>query len=278
MVACRRRAELLAHVGEVEGRSLWQDARRRLFRNKAAVVSIVVLALIVLAACFAPWLSPHPFDEVYWDQIGMPPDYANAHWFGTDDNGRDLFVRCSTAPASRWRSAFAATLVEPRDRRRLRRRRRLPRRQGRRGDDAHRRHPLLAALHVLRDHPDGRLRPQHHPAVRGPRRRRVADHGADRARPDAVGEAQGVHRGGARRRRLQLAHRAPPHHPQRARAGGRLRHADRARGDHDRELPLVPRPGRAGALHLLGRADLGGRRADGERALDADLSRRCSWP
>ena len=29
---------------------------------------------------------------------------------------------------------------------------------------------------------------------------RVADHGADRARPDAVAEAEGVHRGGARRR------------------------------------------------------------------------------
>ena len=71
-------------------------------------------------------------------------------------------------------------------------------------------------------------------------------------------------------------HRPAPHHPQRAGTGGRLRHPDRARGDHDRELPLVPRSGRAGALHLLGRADLGGRRADGERALDADLSRRCS--
>ena len=58
--------------------------------------------------------------------------------------------------------------------------------------------------------------------------------------------------------------------------GRGLRHAHRARGDHDRELPLVPRPGRAGALHLLGRADLRGGRPDGERALDADLSRRSS--
>ena len=44
-------------------------------------------------AILAPWLSPHPFDEVYWDRIGVPPDFANAHWFGTDGNGRDLFVR-----------------------------------------------------------------------------------------------------------------------------------------------------------------------------------------
>ncbi len=156
----------------VEGRSLWQDARRRLFRNHAAVASLVILALIVLAAIFAPLLSPHPFDEVYWDRIGMPPDYANAHWFGTDNNGRDLFVRCLYGARVSLAVGIAATLVSLADRRGLRGGLGLPRRQGRRGDDAHRRHPLLAAVHVLRDHPDGGLRPQHHPAVRGPGCRR----------------------------------------------------------------------------------------------------------
>jgi oligopeptide transport system permease protein len=85
--------DLLAGMAEVEGRSLWQDARRRLFRNRAAVVSMVVLAVIALLAILAPLLSPHPYDEVYWDRIQVPPDFANAHWFGTDGNGRDLFVR-----------------------------------------------------------------------------------------------------------------------------------------------------------------------------------------
>ena len=77
----------------IEGRSLWQDARRRLFRNKAAVVSIVVLSIITFTAIAAPLLSPHPLDEIYWDRIQASPDFANAHWFGTDGNGRDLFVR-----------------------------------------------------------------------------------------------------------------------------------------------------------------------------------------
>jgi oligopeptide transport system permease protein len=85
--------DLLAGVAEIEGRSLWQDARRRLFRNRAAVVSMVVLALIALLAILAPLLSPHAYDEVYWERIQVPPDFANAHWFGTDGNGRDLFVR-----------------------------------------------------------------------------------------------------------------------------------------------------------------------------------------
>ena len=110
-MAMQAHADLLAHAGEVEGRSLWQDARRRLFRNKAAVVSMVLLLLILLGAAFAPWLSPHPFDEVYWDRIGMPPDYANAHWFGTDNNGRDLFVRVLYGARVSLAVGFAATQV-----------------------------------------------------------------------------------------------------------------------------------------------------------------------
>jgi oligopeptide transport system permease protein len=82
-----------AGLEEIVGRSLWKDARDRLFRNKAAVVSMVLLGIITLMAIFAPYLSAHSFDEIYWDRIQAPPDFANAHWFGTDGNGRDLFVR-----------------------------------------------------------------------------------------------------------------------------------------------------------------------------------------
>ncbi len=83
----------LAAVEDVKGRSLWQDALARLLRNKAAVVSMVVLGVIALMAIFAPLLSPHPYDEIYWDRIQAGPDFANAHWFGTDGNGRDMFIR-----------------------------------------------------------------------------------------------------------------------------------------------------------------------------------------
>src|SRR5215831_16744934 len=78
---------------EVASRSLWQDALARLMRNRAAVVSLAVLAVIALMALLAPWISPHPFDDVFWDDIRMPPDFDKAHWFGTDANGRDLFAR-----------------------------------------------------------------------------------------------------------------------------------------------------------------------------------------
>jgi oligopeptide transport system permease protein len=100
-----------AAAEEIAGRSLWQDALARLKRNRAAVVSLVVLAVIALLAVFAPILSPHPFDEVYFDEIGAPPDFAKAHWFGTDANGRDLFVRTLYGARVSLAVGLAATSV-----------------------------------------------------------------------------------------------------------------------------------------------------------------------
>ena len=82
-----------AASAEIKGRSLWVDAWRRLIGNRAAVVSMILLGIIVLLAVLAPWLSPFPYDEVYWDFIGAPPSFDSGHIFGTDQNGRDLFVR-----------------------------------------------------------------------------------------------------------------------------------------------------------------------------------------
>ena len=77
----------------VAGRSLWADARRRFWRNKAAVVSLVALALISLACVIGPWVLPHAFDSADWDAMSLPPSFKNAHFWGTDDAGRDLLVR-----------------------------------------------------------------------------------------------------------------------------------------------------------------------------------------
>jgi oligopeptide transport system permease protein len=77
----------------VQGRSLWDDARTRLLRNKAAVASMVILAILVLAATFGPMLWPHPYDTIYRDRVAIPPTLENLHIFGTDVQGRDLFAR-----------------------------------------------------------------------------------------------------------------------------------------------------------------------------------------
>jgi oligopeptide transport system permease protein len=101
----------LAGVAEIKGRSLWAQAWRRLLRNKAAVVSIVLLSVIMLLAVLAPYLSPHPYDEVYWERIAAPPDLAAGFLFGTDGNGRDLFARTLYGARVSLAVGIAATLV-----------------------------------------------------------------------------------------------------------------------------------------------------------------------
>jgi oligopeptide transport system permease protein len=95
----------------MKGRSLWSDAWRRLRRNAAATTSLVVLALIAIACIVGPWLLPHPFDEVYWDSISAPPDFANGFYFGTDENGRDLLVRTLHGGRVSLSVGLVATLV-----------------------------------------------------------------------------------------------------------------------------------------------------------------------
>ncbi|KAE9530137.1 oligopeptide ABC transporter permease OppC [Testudinibacter aquarius] len=86
-------ANNLAQQQEVEGRSLWQDAKRRFFHNRAALVSLFILLLITLFVIFAPMLMPFPFDETDWNMMSAPPDMESMHYFGTDSSGRDLLVR-----------------------------------------------------------------------------------------------------------------------------------------------------------------------------------------
>ena len=78
----------------VQGRSLWSDARLRFMRNKAALVSLVLLLFIALACVVGPWLLPHAFDSADWDAMSAAPSWTNALFWGTDDAGRDLLVRC----------------------------------------------------------------------------------------------------------------------------------------------------------------------------------------
>jgi oligopeptide transport system permease protein len=88
-------ADQLAQVGAIEpGRSPWADARARFMRNKAAVASLISLLIIALVCVIGPFFLPHEFDSADWDAMKLPPTLKNMHWWGTDESGRDLLVRC----------------------------------------------------------------------------------------------------------------------------------------------------------------------------------------
>ncbi|MBL4828708.1 MAG: oligopeptide ABC transporter permease OppC [Aliivibrio sp.] len=76
---------------EIEGRSLWQDAAIRFKRNKAAMISLFILVLIILAVIFVPMLAEFSYDDTDWYAMHEAPNAT--HLFGTDSLGRDLFVR-----------------------------------------------------------------------------------------------------------------------------------------------------------------------------------------
>ncbi len=71
--------------------SLWQDALRRLLRNKLAVVGMVILAAFLLSAIFAPWLAP--YDPVKQELVKRRQPPSREHLLGLDEVGRDILSR-----------------------------------------------------------------------------------------------------------------------------------------------------------------------------------------
>lgn len=69
----------------------WQDAWRRLKKNKAAMVSIVLLFVIILLTIIGPYISGFGYTEINPLARNQIPN--SVHWFGTDSLGRDLFTR-----------------------------------------------------------------------------------------------------------------------------------------------------------------------------------------
>ncbi len=66
-------------------------AIRRLRKNKTAMFGLFIFALLALSAIFAPLLSPYGYATLDMKNAFQGP--SAAHWFGTDDLGRDIFTR-----------------------------------------------------------------------------------------------------------------------------------------------------------------------------------------
>lgn len=113
MMLSKKNSETLENFSEkleVEGRSLWQDARRRFMHNRAAVASLIVL---VLSALFVIGTDAFAvaYDDTDWAMMSSAPDMESGHYFGTDSSGRDLLVRVAIGGRISLMVGVAAALV-----------------------------------------------------------------------------------------------------------------------------------------------------------------------
>ena len=89
--------------------SLWRDALGRLYKNKPAAFSALVLCLMVLAALITPWIAPYDYEVQNLDLGATPP--SAAHWLGTDIFGRDLLTQILYGGRISLAVGFVATAV-----------------------------------------------------------------------------------------------------------------------------------------------------------------------
>ena len=84
-------ATLAANLPVYRELSPGQRMLRRLARRRGAMVGLAVVVLFVTIAVFAPWLSPYDPLQTSWSAVRKAP--TAAHWFGTDEIGRDVLSR-----------------------------------------------------------------------------------------------------------------------------------------------------------------------------------------
>ena len=107
----KKHIKIIEDYSNIKGRSLWVDARRRLFQNKAAVVSLFLIFLVAFLSFFGPFFLKYSFSDTDWNSIYYPPSLNNGHFLGTDGNGRDLLVRILYGGRLSLTIGILATLV-----------------------------------------------------------------------------------------------------------------------------------------------------------------------
>lgn len=114
-----------------------RETLHRFLANRGAVISVVIIAVIVVMAIVCPMVSPYTFSDVNSRQTNLPPRipgieafgifdgtvgdvdaYTKAgcpdeyHFFGTDNLGRDIWVRVWTGTRISLTIAFVAVIID----------------------------------------------------------------------------------------------------------------------------------------------------------------------
>jgi peptide/nickel transport system permease protein len=104
---------------KIEGRSPWRLGLERLRRDRAAMISLAVISLIVLAAIFAPVIAAvvgHGPNQQFYAPVGLtaqgqPLPPSSRFWLGTDTLGRDILVRIAYGARISLIVGLVATLM-----------------------------------------------------------------------------------------------------------------------------------------------------------------------
>ena len=100
-----RDAQFIAVQSKSFARNVWESFSR----NRLALVGLILLALLVCTAIFGPMLSPYPYDGM--DAMSRNQSSSAAHWFGTDQMGRDVFTRVLYGARVSLLVGFASTAL-----------------------------------------------------------------------------------------------------------------------------------------------------------------------
>ncbi|MFZ1752713.1 MAG: ABC transporter permease [Caldilineaceae bacterium] len=74
-------------------RTLWQDAIRRFFNNRLAVLGLAIVVCFLFLAIFADFLAPYPYDKADFTAVRVLPGVNPKYLLGTDEIGRDYLSR-----------------------------------------------------------------------------------------------------------------------------------------------------------------------------------------
>lgn len=92
-----------------QGTSLTRDAFRRLYKNKMAMLGLIVLVCLTIIALLTPWIAPYTYQGQNLAMGATPP--SAQHWLGTDVLGRDQLTRVMYGSRISLMVGFIATAV-----------------------------------------------------------------------------------------------------------------------------------------------------------------------
>ena len=79
-------------------------------KNSWAIFGLISLATLIIFSLFGPLLSTYTYDEIRLSLKNEPP--TRSFWFGTDELGRDLFIRCCWGTRISLFVGFTASLID----------------------------------------------------------------------------------------------------------------------------------------------------------------------